>query len=118
MKLKSAFPLNFFTPSGTNSHSFAVCTLKSGWAAISSAIAFGPRSASAASALGVPIRDSDTEEDCLVHVTLKAPQEESRFFQGLTGAWVQTAYATLPLRRENVVALCNAWPFAGKGGAA
>jgi len=66
----------------------------------------------------VPIRDSDTEEDCLAQVTLKAPQEESRFFQGLTGAWVQTAYATLPLRREDVVALCKAWPFAGKGGAA
>jgi len=66
----------------------------------------------------VPIRDSDTEEDCLAQVTLKAPQEESRFFQGLTGAWVQTAYATLPLRREDVVALCKAWPFVSKGGAA
>lgn len=66
----------------------------------------------------VPIRDSDTEEDCLSHVAKHAPQPEATFFHQLTGAWIQTAYATLPITRDEVVHLCSRWPFAGKGGAA
>jgi hypothetical protein len=65
----------------------------------------------------VPIRDSDTEEDCLSHVAQHAPQPEATFFHQLTGAWVQTAYATLPVTRDEVMHLCARWPFAGKGGA-
>jgi hypothetical protein len=66
----------------------------------------------------VPIRDSDTEEDCLSHVAKHAQQPEAAFFHQLTGAWVQTAYATLPVTRDEVMQLCARWPFAGKGGAA
>lgn len=66
----------------------------------------------------VPIRDSDTEEDCLSHVAKHAQQPEAAFFNQLTGAWVQTAYATLPVTRDELMQLCARWPFAGKGGAA
>ena len=66
----------------------------------------------------VPIRDSDTEEDCLSHVARHAQQPEAAFFHQLTGAWIQTAYATLPVTRDEVMHLCARWPFAGKGGAA
>jgi hypothetical protein len=66
----------------------------------------------------VPVRDSDTEEDCLAHVAKHAPKPEAAFFHQLTGAWVQTAYATLPVTRDEMMHLCARWPFAGKGGAA
>ncbi|MBK8095082.1 MAG: DUF4129 domain-containing protein [Verrucomicrobiaceae bacterium] len=59
----------------------------------------------------VPIRDSDTEEDCLHHVRVAAPANEAGFFESITGAWVQTAYATIPLQRGDITALCAAWPF-------
>lgn len=66
----------------------------------------------------VPIRDSDTEEDCLSHVAKHAPQPEAAFFHQLTGAWIQIAYATLPVTRDELIQLCARWPFADKGGAA
>ncbi|MFM7606239.1 MAG: DUF4129 domain-containing protein, partial [Prosthecobacter sp.] len=66
----------------------------------------------------VPIRDSDTEEDCLSHVVKHAPQSEAVFFHQLTGAWIQTAYATLPVTRDEVIHLCSIWPFADQGGTA
>jgi hypothetical protein len=65
----------------------------------------------------VPIRDSDTEEDCLSHVAKHAPQPEAAFFHQLTGAWIQTAYATLPVTRDELIQLCARWPFVDKGGA-
>ena len=61
--------------------------------------------------------ESDTEEDCLSHVARHAQQPEAAFFHQLTGAWIQTAYATLPVTRDEVMHLCARWPFAGKGGA-
>ncbi len=66
----------------------------------------------------VPIRDSDTEEDCLIHVVRAGDKTEADFFRHLTGAWVQTAYATIPITRDELTALCASWPFAEKGGAA
>ena len=66
----------------------------------------------------VPIADSDTEEDCLVKVLQAGEKTEADYFRQLTGAWVQVAYAVLPVSNEEMQALCDRWPFVEKGGAA
>ncbi len=65
----------------------------------------------------VPITDSDTEEDCLMHVVVAGQQTEADYFRHLTGAWVQVAYACLPTSDAEMNALCDQWPFVEKGGA-
>ena len=66
----------------------------------------------------VPITDSDTEEDCLMHVVGAGQQVEADYFRHLTGAWVQVAYACLPTSDAEMNVLCDQWPFVEKGGAA
>ncbi|MDB6005724.1 MAG: hypothetical protein JWR15_2711 [Prosthecobacter sp.] len=63
----------------------------------------------------VPISDSDTEEDCLVHVLQAGEKTEADYFRQLTGAWVQVAYASLPTSHEEMEILCTQWPFREKG---
>jgi len=65
----------------------------------------------------VPITDSDTEEDCLMHVVVAGQKVEADYFRQLTGAWVQVAYACLPTSDAEMTALCDQWPFVEKGGA-
>ncbi|MDI1315157.1 DUF4129 domain-containing protein [Prosthecobacter sp.] len=65
----------------------------------------------------VPISDSDTEEDCLVKVLQAGDKTEAEYFRQLTTAWVQVAYAVLPVSNEEMGALCDRWPFVEKGGA-
>lgn len=66
----------------------------------------------------VPIADSDTEEDCLVQVLKNGEKTEAAYFKQLTGAWVQVAYAVLPVSDSEMSTLCDQWPFVEKGGAA
>ncbi|MBB5033526.1 DUF4129 domain-containing protein [Prosthecobacter vanneervenii] len=66
----------------------------------------------------VPISDSDTEEDCLMQVIQAGEKPEAEYFRQLTGAWVQVAYALLPVSDAEMGALCDQWPFIEKGGAA
>lgn len=67
----------------------------------------------------VPISDSDTEEECLAQVILAGPQTEADYFRQLTGAWVQAAYALLPVSNAEMDTLCDSWPFVEtKGGKA
>lgn len=66
----------------------------------------------------VPISDSDTEEDCLVQVLQAGEKPEADYFRHLTGAWVQVAYAVLPVSDAEMQVLCDQWPFVEKGGAA
>ncbi len=66
----------------------------------------------------LPISDSDTEEDCLAQVSSVGGQGESAYFKRLTGAWVQVAYALLPVSDAEMRSLCDLWPFAEKGGRA
>jgi hypothetical protein len=66
----------------------------------------------------VPISDSDTEEDCLLKVLQAGEKTEADYFRQLTGAWVQVAYAVMPVSNEEMGALCDRWPFVDKGGAA
>jgi len=66
----------------------------------------------------VPITDSDTEEDCLLHVLQAGEKTEAGYFRQLTSAWVQVAYAEMPVSNEEMGALCDRWPFVEKGGPA
>lgn len=66
----------------------------------------------------VPITDSDTEEDCLVQVLKTGEKTEAAYFRQLTGAWVQAAYALMPVSDSEMSTLCDQWPFVEKGGAA
>ncbi|OYW75356.1 MAG: hypothetical protein B7Z37_13690 [Verrucomicrobia bacterium 12-59-8] len=66
----------------------------------------------------VPITDSDTEEDCLVQVLQAGEKREADYFRQLTGAWVQVAYAVIPVSNDEMGRLCEQWPFVEKGGAA
>jgi len=66
----------------------------------------------------VPISDSDTEEDCLVQVLKDGEKTEADYFRQLTGAWVQVAYAVLPVSDSEMSTLCDQWPFVEKGGVA
>jgi hypothetical protein len=66
----------------------------------------------------VPISDSDTEEDCLTHVIAAGEKTEAAYFKHLTGAWVQVAYAVMPVSNTEMNTLCDQWPFVEKGGAA
>ena len=66
----------------------------------------------------VPIADSDTEEDCLVQVLQAGEKREADYFRQLTGAWVQVAYAVMPVSNDEMGMLCDQWPFVEKGGAA
>lgn len=64
----------------------------------------------------VPITDSDTEEECLTQVITAGPQTEAEYFRQLTGAWVQAAYALMPVSNAEMNALCDSWPFVEKKG--
>lgn len=66
----------------------------------------------------VPITGSDTEEDCLTHVLVAGEKTEASYFKSLTGAWVQVAYAMMPVSDTEMNALCDQWPFVEKGGEA
>ena len=66
----------------------------------------------------VPISDSDTEEDCLLQVLQAGEKREADYFRQLTGAWVQVAYAVMPVSNEEMGMLCEQWPFVEKGGEA
>ncbi|WP_395751092.1 DUF4129 domain-containing protein [Prosthecobacter sp.] len=66
----------------------------------------------------VPISDSDTEEDCLLQVLQAGEKTEADYFRQLTGAWVQVAYAVMPVSNEEMGALCDKWPFLERKGGA
>jgi len=65
----------------------------------------------------VPISDSDTEGDCLLQVLQAGEKREADYFRQLTGAWVQVAYAVMPVSEDEMQRLCEQWPFVEQGGA-
>lgn len=59
----------------------------------------------------LPVRDSDTEGDCLRH-TLKLPDTPPRaYFEKLTVQWISTAYGGRPPANEVIFSLFDNWPF-------
>lgn len=59
----------------------------------------------------LPIRDSDTEDDCLAHVRQTADQSVTGYFSQLTNIWVCEAYAGMSASDAEFDQLCTAWPF-------
>ena len=59
----------------------------------------------------LPVRDSDTEGDCLRH-TQKLPDTPPRgYFEKLTVQWIAAAYGDRAPANEIMRALFNDWPF-------
>jgi hypothetical protein len=61
--------------------------------------------------LALPILPSDTERDCLHHVTQHQPPAIAHFFQHLTQVWTRTAYANQIPPQIEFETLCHHWPF-------
>lgn len=60
----------------------------------------------------LPIRDSDTEDDCLLQVAGLGDAAVTDFFRPLTLAWVRAAYAGQEAGETEFEILCRTWPFA------
>ncbi len=59
----------------------------------------------------VEIRESDTEGDCRRRVDEKGSAAHPGYFTGLTGIWVNMAYAGRRPQDHVVEDLCRQWPF-------
>ncbi|MES2708906.1 MAG: DUF4350 domain-containing protein [Verrucomicrobiota bacterium] len=59
----------------------------------------------------LPIRESDTEGDCLRHAATLEDAARSGYFAVLTSAWQGTAYGSLKPGAEAMRDLCARWPF-------
>jgi len=60
----------------------------------------------------LPIRDSDTEDDCLEHVLRSGPLGvETAYFSRVTGLWMRAAYAGQDASSGDFDQLCSGWPF-------
>lgn len=59
----------------------------------------------------LPIRDSDTEDDCLMHVARLGEERVTGYFRQLTLLWVRAAYAGRMAAGQEFDHLCAAWPF-------
>jgi len=59
----------------------------------------------------LPIRDSDTEDDCVIQVSRLGDAGISDFFRQLTRIWVRAAYAGQEAQEHEFTQLCQAWPF-------
>jgi hypothetical protein len=63
----------------------------------------------------LPIRDSDTEDDCLTHVRKTCERPITDYFARLTRLWEGAAYAGVEAGAADFDFLCSAWPFDGAG---
>lgn len=63
----------------------------------------------------LPIRESDTEGDCLRHASSLEDKGRGQYFAGLTSAWLAGAYGHCPPEAETMRGLCRDWPFALSG---
>ncbi len=61
----------------------------------------------------LPIRESDTEDDCLDHVRRVGERQTAGYFSTLTRAWIGEAYAGITPAESEFERLCGAWPFLG-----
>ncbi len=59
----------------------------------------------------LPIRDSDTEDDCHDHVRRVGERQMTGYFSKLTNAWIGVAYASAISGDSEFEQLCADWPF-------
>jgi len=64
----------------------------------------------------VEIEESDTEMDCLKRVTRVGENASALYFELLTGAWMEQAYAQRRPDEETIQKLWTYWPFSERGG--
>ncbi|MEI7822137.1 MAG: hypothetical protein WCK55_14585 [Verrucomicrobiota bacterium] len=62
-----------------------------------------------------PVRDGDTEGDCLRHASAITEQVRREYFAVLTRQWVTVAYAERAPAAREFERLLGSWPFAGGG---
>ena len=60
------------------------------------------------------IRDSDTEDDCLIKASAVVEGPVMQFFRQLTLVWVRAAYAGKEAESAEFETLCQTWPFSNK----
>lgn len=60
------------------------------------------------------IRDSDTEDDCLMKAAAVVDGPVIQFFRQLTLVWVRAAYAGKEAEPAEFDSLCQTWPFSNK----
>ncbi|MCE9519264.1 MAG: DUF4350 domain-containing protein [Verrucomicrobia bacterium] len=63
----------------------------------------------------LPIRDSDTEDDCHDHVRRVGEHQMTGYFSKLTNAWINVAYAGIRSCDRDFDQLCADWPFQPTG---
>ena len=59
----------------------------------------------------LPVHESDTEGDCLRHTQQLSDTARVSFFESLTAAWINCAYAEVPPAAAPMKQLCDHWPF-------
>ncbi|MBP7950353.1 MAG: DUF4129 domain-containing protein [Verrucomicrobiales bacterium] len=60
---------------------------------------------------GLPIRESDTEGDCLRHASALPDLPRTDYFQELTDQWIHSAYARQAPPGPTMERLLHGWPF-------
>lgn len=65
---------------------------------------------------GVPVREGDTEGDCLRHTRRLVQGPRGEYFVGLTGQWVLVAYAERAPVAAEMERLFAQWPYGADGG--
>lgn len=64
----------------------------------------------------LPVRESDTEGDCIEHSQSMSDPARVNFFSQLTAAWTSFAYGKRVPAESEVMDLCQRWPFKAKPG--
>ncbi|MFT5411477.1 MAG: hypothetical protein ACI9NC_004212 [Verrucomicrobiales bacterium] len=62
----------------------------------------------------LPLIDSDTENDCLVHSSGLGDAGRHDYFTKLTSQWIRTAYNESAPSESEIERLCSNWPFHSK----
>jgi hypothetical protein len=61
----------------------------------------------------LPVRESDTENDCVRHADALPDPGQRSYFNQLTETWVALAYGGMAPHEEGMASLCDSWPFGG-----
>jgi hypothetical protein len=59
----------------------------------------------------MPVRESDTEGDCLRHMANEADPNVRQYFENLTRNWISSAYGKRNPEECQMAPLLDAWPF-------
>jgi hypothetical protein len=60
---------------------------------------------------GLPIRESDTEGDCMRHSSQLPNPQQTTYFSSLTSSWIGNAYGSISPEEIEMSTLVKGWPF-------